>query len=137
VRKTNSYFSLATVLLSLLILGLSFLVNLETLSHLWLPLSELPLLATQTLSYPPPLTATLVCYSTPLAVPPAANLYNSKGEKLAVRQLWEAEVWLRNPLLAKAIGKPLACLEFEGITYDSENIYYEMEVEATNTTLYI
>ncbi len=110
VRKTNSYFSLATVLLSLLIMALAFLVNLDTLSHLWLPVSELPLLATQTLSYPPPLTPTLVCYSTPLAVQPAANLYNSKGKKMAARQLWEAEVWARNPQLARAIGKPLACL---------------------------
>jgi hypothetical protein len=110
VRKTNSYFSLATVLLSLLIMALAFLVNLDALSHLWLPASQLPLLATQTLSYPPPLTPTLVCYSAPSPVQPAANLYNSKGKKMAVRQLWEAEVWARNPQLAKAIGKPLACL---------------------------
>ena len=112
VRKTNSYFSLATVLLSLLIMALSFFINLDTLSHLWLPLSELPLLATQTLSYPPPLTPNLVCYTTTQTVQPAANLYDSNGKKLSARQIWEAELWLRNPLLAKAIGKPLACLQF-------------------------
>lgn len=37
VRKTNSFFSLATVLLSLAIITTSILINFSTVSHLWLP----------------------------------------------------------------------------------------------------
>lgn len=36
VNKTNNHFTLATVLLSLLLIALAVYLNLSTVSHLWL-----------------------------------------------------------------------------------------------------
>ena len=47
------------MLLSLLIVVAAFLVNLNTMSHLWLERSELPITSSRTLSLPPPLTESL------------------------------------------------------------------------------
>jgi hypothetical protein len=38
VHKTNSFFSLPTLLLSIFILASAVLININTIRHLWLPL---------------------------------------------------------------------------------------------------
>lgn len=62
VRKTNSFFSLSTIVLSLGILVLAFFLNISNISHLWLPRSQLPIQASQSISGPGTLTSTLACY---------------------------------------------------------------------------
>ena len=77
------------MLLSLLIIVAAFLVNLNTMSHLWLERSELPITSSRTLSLPPPLTESLVCYSAPLVagVLPRALVFNEKLEEVPLRVL--------------------------------------------------
>jgi hypothetical protein len=91
------------VLLSLLIIVAAFLVNLNTMSHLWLPRAELPITSSRTLSLPPPLTESLVCYSAPLiggALPKAA-VFNQRMEEVALRVLSADSVRRSFPLFAK------------------------------------
>ena len=91
------------MLLSLLIIVAAFLVNLNTMSHLWLKRSELPITSSRTLSLPPPLTESLVCYTAPLmgGVLPKAAIFNEKLEEIALRVLSAKEVKSSFPLFAK------------------------------------
>jgi hypothetical protein len=43
--------------------ALALLLNLATVSHLWLPRDQLPVLSSQSLSYPDALTSTLLCFA--------------------------------------------------------------------------
>ncbi len=52
VQKTNTFFSLPTVLLSFAILVASLLLNFNTLSHLWIPFQELEVLSSKSLEMP-------------------------------------------------------------------------------------
>lgn len=49
VRKTNHFFSCPTVLLSIIIVGLSVAININTVRHLWLPLQDLDISSTKSL----------------------------------------------------------------------------------------
>jgi hypothetical protein len=91
------------VLLSLLIILAAFLINLNTMSHLWLARSELPITSSRTLSLPPPLTESLVCYSAPLVggILPRALVFNEKLEEITLRVLSAKQVRGSFPLFAK------------------------------------
>ena len=139
VHKTNSFFSWGTVALSLGIVAVSVLLNLETVSHLWLTREQLPILSTQSLAYPSPLTATLVCFSDttdPSAVP-SAKLYDQNGKRVTVLPVSQSAASLRNPQLAAFINGTFACLDVEGLVFDSDNPSYFLEVEATSAKVFI
>ena len=79
------------------------MVNLNTMSHLWLERSELPITSARTLSLPPPLTESLVCYTAPLVagVLPKAAVFNEKMEEVAVKVLSAQSVKANFPLFSK------------------------------------
>jgi hypothetical protein len=56
VNSTNNHFTLATILLSIAIVVMSICLNLNSLSHLWLPREALPVAVAETLAYPDALT---------------------------------------------------------------------------------
>jgi hypothetical protein len=62
LRKTNSFFTKVTVLITIAILTAAIMLNYSSVEHLWLTRSELPFIASQTLAFPPPLTDTLACF---------------------------------------------------------------------------
>lgn len=77
VRKTNTHFTPLTIALSLIIVSASLLLNLDTLSHLWLKREQLPMLKSQGLSYSGPLTSALLCYRSNHINPlPKAAIYD-------------------------------------------------------------
>lgn len=49
VRKTHSFFSLPTVLLSLAVFIIAVFINLNTVRHLWLPLNELDIISSSSI----------------------------------------------------------------------------------------
>lgn len=61
VRKTNSFFSLPTVLLSLSVFVIAVAINFNTVKHLWLPLDELEIISSSSIELPEALTSTIVC----------------------------------------------------------------------------
>jgi hypothetical protein len=62
LHHTNSYFTFATILLSAAIVAVSIYLNIQTISHIWLLRSELPVMTSHSFAYPDPLTSTLVCF---------------------------------------------------------------------------
>ena len=62
VRKTNNFFSLPTVILSLLVFGVAISINLNTIRHLWLPFEDLEVQSASSLELPGALTSTLMCF---------------------------------------------------------------------------
>jgi hypothetical protein len=64
LQKTNNYFTFITIFLSLGIIATSIVMNMDVISHLWLPRIELPTSITTAQQYPSgPLTSTLFCYT--------------------------------------------------------------------------
>lgn len=86
LRKTNSFFTKITVIITIAILIAAVMINNTSVQHLWLKRRELPVVASKTLAFPPALTDTLACYKStaPDAIntPPIAKFYSSKGEEI-------------------------------------------------------
>lgn len=84
VNSTNNHFTLATILLSIAIVALSLCLNLNTLSHLWLPKEELPIAVAETLAYPDALTTTRICYKSnnPNNSLPSARVFNTALQQI-------------------------------------------------------
>jgi cell division protein FtsX len=67
LNKTSSFFTLLTILLSIIIVFLAVYLNMSTVCHLWLSRQQLPITLAQTLTYPSELTSTRFCYRPKLA----------------------------------------------------------------------
>ena len=139
VRKTASYFTLPTILLSLAIIVASFLLSQDTLTHLWLPRADLPILTSQKFSYPPPLSSTLVCYrdNTASNFLPSSSISSLEGQTLTFPFYSEQDVYISRPLLAVNIGTNFGCYDVAGFTYSATNSGMVINVNSTNTTLFI
>jgi len=61
LHKTNSFFSLPTLLLSLIIIAISVLINFNSVRHLWLPIQQIGVESSLSLEIPEALTSTLLC----------------------------------------------------------------------------
>jgi hypothetical protein len=81
LRRTNRYFSLPTILLSLAIVLAALRLSQDSLAHLWLPRAQLPILSSRKLEFPEPLSSTLVCFRAkdPAAALPTARIYNTQN----------------------------------------------------------
>lgn len=83
LRKTNSFFTKVTVVITIAILVAAVMVNYTSVQHLWLKRGQLPVVASQTLAFPPALTDTLACYKSTapdaMKIPPTAKFYSSRG----------------------------------------------------------
>lgn len=86
LRKTNSFFTKITVVITFAILIAAVMVNYTSVQHLWLKRGELPIIASQAIAFPPALTDTLACYKSTapnaLNSPPTAKFYSSKGKEI-------------------------------------------------------
>jgi hypothetical protein len=138
VKKTNSFFSLPTVVLSLLIVGLSLLINLNTLSNLWLPFESLDAVTSTALEIPEPLTSTLLC----LKPSSAANInrfsfYSSTLKPIAFSLLSEEEVAASYPGMKQEIGSGFACVDLEGLAFANSQDRIYIEAQDPNVTLYV
>jgi len=126
VRKTNSFFSLSTILLSILILTLSFFLNFSTIKHLWIPRSQLIIQASQSLSVPTTLTSTLACYkSTNSTVIPSIRLIDPNLNQVPVQIISQQTINTTNPQLYQYIGSGFACIDLAGMTVTNQtNQFY-------------
>lgn len=120
VRRTNSFFSAATLLLSAAVLVAAGLLCAPTVAHLWLPRSALPLLASQSLALPAPLSSSLLCYASNIAGAPlpSARILNSNLAQLAFPSLTSAQLRTHRPKLAAQIPTPdFACFDLQGYSF--------------------
>lgn len=124
IRKTNNFFSLTTLLLSLAIITTSILLNYSTISHLWLSVPELPVLSSQCVAYPQsPMTSTLVCFkpSDDVNATLGATLLDSNYKTIPTTILSESQVYASDPLLASQIGTDFACIDIAGLQLTPTN----------------
>ena len=138
VRKTNSFFSLPTVLLSLLIIALSVLINLSTVKHLWLPFKDLEVKSAASLEMPEELTYTLLCAKTSLSTNKnRLSIFRSNLTQILFPVVTEEEVAKIDPTLSAQIGSGFGCLNVAGLKFLSadENIF--IEVQDPSATLYL
>ena len=138
VRKTNSFFSFPTVLLSLLIIALSVLINLSTVKHLWLPFKDLEVKSAASLEMPEELTYTLLCAKTSLSTNKnRLSIFRSNLTQILFPVVTEEEVAKIDPTLSAQIGSGFGCLNVAGLKFLSadENIF--IEVQDPSATLYL
>jgi hypothetical protein len=86
VNSTNNHFTLATILLSIAIVVMSICLNLNSLSHLWLPREALPVAVAETLAYPDALTTSRICYKSnnPNNSLPSARVLNTALQPISL-----------------------------------------------------
>ena len=126
VRRTNSFFSAATLLLSAGVLLAAALLCAPTLAHLWLPRRALPLLASQALALPAPLSSALLCAASNLAgaAPPAARILAANLTTLAFPALSSAQLKHQRPQLAAQIPTDFACFDLQGYSFQKGEPLY-------------
>ena len=67
VKSVKKYTSVATILMSLGIVALSVIFNLESIKHIWIPLHELPILySEEKFSEHVQTEGNIVCFSSPI-----------------------------------------------------------------------
>ena len=119
VRKTNSFFSATTLLLSAAVLIAAGLLCASTIAHLWLPRSALPLLASQSLALPAPLSSSLLCFASNIAgaALPTARILDINLTQLAFPTLTSSQLRTQRPKLAAQITTDFACFDLQGYTF--------------------
>lgn len=115
VRKTNSFFSLPTMLLSIGVFVVAVLINFNTVKHLWLPIEELDIVSSSGLEIPDPLTSTLLCLkpSNP-ANKNKVQLFRSDQVPILFPTVSEEEVAVSEPELGSQIGSGYSCVDLKG-----------------------
>ena len=126
VRKTNSYFSVATLVLSAIVLVTAGFLCASTIAHLWLPRSALPFLISQSLSLPGPLTSSLICYASKIANAslPAARILNSSLAPQAFPTISSTQLRKQRPRLAAQIPTDFACFDLQGYSFQTGQPLY-------------
>ena len=138
VRRTNSFFSVTTLVLSAAVVITAGLLCASTLAHLWLPRSALPLLASQSLALPAALSSSLLCYGSNIAgaAVPSARVLNANLSQLVLPSLTSAQLRSQRPKLAAQIPTDFACYDIQGFSFTLTDQLY-IEVDTSNASIYL
>ena len=133
LHKTNSFFSLPTLLLSLLIMAASVLINFTSVRHLWLPIQQIPVDSSLSLEIPEALTSTLLCIK-PLSIANVGKFrfIRSDHSQVIFPHVTESQVALSNPKLYSQIGRGFECVDLKGLTFKSVDDFFYITVNDTS-----
>ena len=120
LQNTNSYFTSATIILSLAIIATSIAINFLTISNIWLPRSELPITITETMAYPEPIGSTLLCFKSNDPSQngiPTARILSQDATVLNFPFISQENLYRIRPSLATKLATNFSCFDIGGFQF--------------------
>ena len=134
IKAVKKYTSVATIVISLAVVALSVVINLEAIKHLWLPLSELPVFYNlDKFSSMAQTEDNIVCFSSPVpfAFTPILTITYKEGDQLLTKERAPLGGYEECPYMEKYLkGKEHVCFELAGVSlvHKGEQAAFELPI---------
>ena len=124
IKSVKKYTSVATILISLSVLAVSIVINLEAIKHLWIPLHELPsFYSIEKFSDKAQTEDNIVCFTSPVPFPskPSLTITYMENGQLLTKERAPLEGTEGCAYMDKHVeGKDYACFELAGVSFVEE-----------------